>query len=76
MSATTVAKGRKFVAYILSQILTTGVVIVLIIAVGNQNPEALTTLGQFFIGFQTVLTGGYIGFNVLQKKVANGKPQA
>jgi len=75
MSANTVAKGRKFVAYILSQILTTGVVIVLIVAVGNQNPEALTTLGQFFIGFQTVLTGGYIGFNVLQKKVANEKPQ-
>ena len=76
MSASTVAKGRKFVAYILSQILTTGVVIVLVIAVGNQNPEALTTLGQFFIGFQTVLTGGYIGFNVLQKKVTNGQPQA
>lgn len=75
MSATTVAKGRKFIAYILSQILTTAVVIVLIIAVGSVNPEVLTTLGQFYIGFQTVLTGGYIGFNVLQKKVANGQPK-
>ena len=65
-----VAKGRKFWAYIIAQILTTAIVCILIF---NMLPEHLVTLAQFYIGFETFLTAGYIGFNVLQKKQANGK---
>jgi len=60
------AKGRKFWAYVISQILTTFITGILTLKVG---PADLILLGQFYIGFQGLLTGGYIGFNVLQKKV-------
>ncbi len=62
-------KGRKFWAYVIAQVLTTAFAGVLMF---KMPPEALVTLGQFFIAFETVLTGGYIGFNVLHKKVMNG----
>ena len=65
-----VTKGRKFWAYIISQFLTTVITGILIFVA---KPDEIVSLGQVYIGFQTVLTGGYIGFNVYQKKVANGK---
>ena len=67
-----VTKGRKFWAYVISQLLTTGIVGVLIFL---SNPDEIVALGQVYIGFQTILTGGYIGFNVYQKKVTNGVPK-
>ena len=65
-----VAKGRKFWAYVIAQMLTTAFVFLMAF---KMPPEVLVTLAQFYIGFETVLTAGYIGFNVLQKKQANGK---
>ncbi len=62
-------KGRKFWAYIIAQILTTAVTCLLVF---QANPDEIVALGQVYIGFETILTGGYIGFNVLQKKQANG----
>lgn len=62
-------QGRKFWAYVIAQILTTGFAGILAFMMP---PEALVTLGQFYIAFETILTGGYIGFNVYQKKVTNG----
>ena len=61
-------KGRKFWAYVIAQILTTATVWLLIF---TANPSQIVTLGQIYIGFETLLTAGYIGFNVLQKKQAN-----
>lgn len=60
-----VAKGRKFWAYVISQILTTAVTCLLVF---QADPDQTVALGQVYIGFETILTGGYIGFNVLQKK--------
>jgi len=67
-----VTKGRKFSAYIIAQILTSGFVFLMAFLMLS---EDLVTLAQFYIGFETVLTAGYIGFNVLQKKQANGQPK-
>lgn len=64
------SKGRKFWAYIIAQVLTTLFCGVLAF---KMPPEHLVILGQFFVGFETILTAGYIGFNVLQKKQVNGK---
>ena len=58
-------KGRKFWAYIIAQLLTTAVTCLLVF---QANPDEIVALGQVYIGFETILTGGYIGFNVLQKK--------
>ncbi len=63
-------KGRKFWAYVIAQILTTGVTCLLIF---RADPGEIVALGQVFIGFEMVLTAGYIGFNVYQKKITNGK---
>ena len=70
MNGDKVTKGRKFWAYVISQFLTTAVTVILIF---TAKPDEIVSLGQVYIGFQTVLTGGYIGFNVYQKKVNNGK---
>ena len=65
-----VTKGRKFWAYVIAQVLTSAFSGLMMF---KMPPESLVTLGQFFIAFQTILTGGYIGFNVYQKKVTEEK---